>query len=89
MTPRFAPNPNKVKRTWPTTTKAIRTKCLDCSTTFKDVKYCTMDGVHSQACPLWPFRFGCSPKTVAKRFGKEFITPADMPDASISTEDLP
>lgn len=42
--------------------KAIRLKCLDCSNQQpKEVENCPV-----KACPLWTFRFGKSPETVAK-----------------------
>ena len=69
--------------------KAIRAKCLDCSGTAKVVKYCTADGINSTPCPLWLFRFGRRPATAAARFGKEFLSPGELPPASVLLESLP
>jgi len=67
--------------------RAIRAKCLDCSTTSKTVKYCTCDGVNCPtACPLWPFRFGKRPSTARKGPLAAFLDPKRMPDASIPLE---
>lgn len=41
--------------------KAIRQKCLDCSTTARDVRACNIS-----KCPLWPYRFGVTPDTAIK-----------------------
>lgn len=66
---------------------AIRQKCLDCSESFKSVKYCPSDGIHSKECPLWLYRFGSRPASAAKKYGKKFVTPADMPEANTSLDD--
>lgn len=43
--------------------KAIRDKCLDCTlNNYNEIKYCTITD-----CPLFPYRFGCSPSTFIKR----------------------
>ena len=64
--------------------KAIRAKCLDCTGwTPKGVRHCPFDGVHSHPCPLWPFRFGCSPATASRRHGKEFLSPEHLPGAGM------
>jgi len=71
----------------PTRAKAIRLKCLDCSGSTKNVKWCTLDGVNSTRCPLWPYRFGCGPEATARRYGQEFVTPGALPDADVSPDD--
>jgi hypothetical protein len=68
--------------------KAIRLKCLDCSSTSKMVRYCPADGVHSTRCALWPFRFGARPATAARRHGEQFLDPKAMPDANVPVEEL-
>ena len=69
--------------------RAVRAKCLDCCNQHTPtIKYCTMDGIHSTACPLWPFRFGMGPATATKRFGVEFLTPKLMPDANSAIEEI-
>ena len=68
--------------------KAIRAKCLVCSGTWKAVKWCTMDGVNSTRCELWPFRFGVSSKTARKHIGPQFLDPHAMPSAQSSLESL-
>ena len=46
--------------------KAIRKNCLDCSgNSSKEVELCVIP-----ECPLYPFRFGISPDTAAKK-GKD------------------
>lgn len=47
--------------------KAIRKKCLDCSTTSQEVRLCTID-----KCPLWPYRFGVTPDTAIKNLSKVY-----------------
>lgn len=43
--------------------KAIRLKCLDCCADVPtEVKRC-----QNVQCPLFPFRFGCRPKTYIER----------------------
>ena len=43
--------------------KAIKAKCADCSGGEKNgVRDC-----HIVKCPLWPYRFGCSPKSAANQ----------------------
>jgi len=69
--------------------KAIRHKCLDCSTTVKTVKYCPCDGIHSTRCALWPFRFGIRPSGAARKHGPMFLNPKEMPDANTAIEELP
>jgi hypothetical protein len=67
---------------------AIRAKCLDCTNgSFKAVKFCTLDGVNSTRCALWPFRFGRRPATVRKGPLARFLDPAAMPDAQTPLED--
>ena len=51
----------KVKN--PSQLKAIREKCIDCSGTSNEVRDC-----HLVKCPLWPYRFGCSPSTAQSRY---------------------
>ena len=44
--------------------KAIKAKCADCSGGEKNgVRDC-----HIVKCPLWPYRFGCSPNTAQSRY---------------------
>ena len=72
----------------PGITKAVRLHCLGCCRgSFKAVKFCTCDGVLSFACDLWPHRFGMRPTTAARKFGKEFITPGALPEATVALED--
>jgi hypothetical protein len=67
---------------------AIRRKCLDCCCgSFKAVKFCTLDGLNSTCCPLWPFRFGRRPATIAKGPLARLLDPAAMPDAATALED--
>lgn len=47
--------------------KAIRRKCLDCSTTAKEVRLCSIN-----KCPLWPYRFGVMPDTAIKNLAKNY-----------------
>lgn len=48
--------------------KAIRKKCLDCVCgQSKEVELCDMVD-----CPLFPYRFGCSPETIVGRKPNEF-----------------
>jgi hypothetical protein len=61
-------------------TKAIRQECMDCNSTFNEVRLCP-----AVDCPLWPWRMGTRPKawkglqTFRKREGS--ATPAhDSPD---------
>jgi hypothetical protein len=66
---------------------AIRAKCMDCCCgSFKAVRFCTLDGVNSTRCPLWPFRFGKRPATVRKGPLARFLDPASMPDAGVPLE---
>ena len=67
---------------------AIRLKCLDCSETARNVRYCPCDGLHSTRCALWPFRFGQRPATAARKQGAKFLNPKEMPDANTAIEDL-
>lgn len=69
--------------------KAIRLKCLDCGGTDKVVKYCSMDGLNSTRCPLWPYRFGKRPATARKKYGDALLSPKDMPPANMPLEELP
>ena len=47
----------------PSQLKAIKAKCADCSGGEKNgVRDC-----HIVKCPLWPYRFGCSPKSAANQ----------------------
>ena len=67
--------------------KAIRANCIDCAGgSFKYVKFCPCDGVHGDACALWPYRFGVRPKTVKARGLGRFLDPDRMPDASVPLE---
>lgn len=46
---------------------AIREKCLDCCAgSSQEVMKC--DLIH---CPLFPYRFGCSPHTALKRYKED------------------
>ena len=68
--------------------KAIRAKCLDCCAgSLKAIKFCTCDGIRSQACPLWPLRFGRRPYSVSKSLGKEYVTPGALPPAGVALEE--
>jgi hypothetical protein len=70
------------------TIKAIRAKCLDCSQTRKAVMFCPCDGTHGTACPLWRYRFGVRPGTAARRYGRRFLIPEQMPAADAALESL-
>jgi len=37
--------------------RSIRKNCLDCGGTVDEVRYCS-----ALDCPLWPYRFGCTPR---------------------------
>jgi hypothetical protein len=66
---------------------AVRAKCLDCCCgSFKSVKFCTLDGLNSTRCALWPFRFGRRPATIRKGPLARFLDPAAMPDAQTPLE---
>lgn len=39
--------------------RSIRLNCRDCGGTEAEVKYCS-----ATDCPLWPYRFGCTPRQV-------------------------
>jgi hypothetical protein len=67
--------------------QAIRAKCLDCCETREVVKYCTLDGLNSTRCPLWPFRFGRRPESVAKGPNARFVDPKQMPPADVPQEE--
>jgi hypothetical protein len=70
--------------------KAIRATCLDCcGGSPKSVTWCTLDGLHSTRCGLWPFRFGMRPETFAERFGPALVTPSMMPPANVNEDSLP
>jgi len=62
--------------------KAIRAKCKDCATTFKNVKWCPATG-----CDLWEFRFGCRP-TRAKRLYPDLMDRDKIPHSSVLLEEL-
>ena len=67
---------------------AIRAKCTDCSCgSARAIRFCTMDGVNSTWCDLWPFRFGLRPATARRRYGPQFVTPGVLPDASVNLDD--
>ena len=67
---------------------AIRAKCMDCCCgSFKAVRFCTLDGVNSTRCALWPFRFGRRPATIRRGPLARFLDPAAMPDAQTPLED--
>jgi len=68
--------------------KAIRRKCLDCCGTSKVVRFCTLDGIHSTKCDLWPFRFGKRPSTVRRGKDAAFVDPRQMPEADVPIDDL-
>ena len=69
--------------------KAIRPTCLDCMGVIPNqVKRCFFDGVHSKACPLWPFQIGCSPPMAQKRYGRDLLIPSRMPDPGALIEEL-
>jgi len=69
-------------------TKAMRKKCLDCcGGDVKYIKFCTLDGVHGDACQLWPFRFGMTPAAAARKHGERFVTPEQMPGGDVPLED--
>jgi len=69
--------------------KAIRQQCLDCSETAKYITWCPCDGLHSNRCHLWPFRFGARPDTFKRRHGTELLTPELMPGCSVNLDHLP
>ena len=53
----------------PSQLKAIRAKCLDCcGGVGSEVRDCNI-----VKCPLWPYRFGCSPNTAQSRY-KDYNT---------------
>jgi len=66
--------------------KAIRLKCLDCCGSSKAVRFCTLDGIHSTKCPLWPFRFGKRPSTIRKT-EPDMVDPHRMVEADVALED--
>ncbi len=61
---------------------AIRKKCLDCCSTANNVRWCTMDGLNSTRCELWPYRFGVRPEVAAAKYGRRLLIPAEMPRAN-------
>ena len=69
--------------------RLIRQTCLECSDSQHSVTWCSCDGVHSTACPLWRVRFGLDPQTCTKRYGPRLVTPAMMPPVSARLDDLP
>ena len=65
--------------------KAIRAKCLDCCEgSTKAVKHCPC----YDDCSLWPFRFGCGPKTARKRFGGKVLDPDAIAPANVPLESV-
>ena len=72
-----------------TPVKAIREYCRNCSETEKRVAWCPCDGLHSNWCPLWLYRFGIRPETASQKYGKYVVTPEMMPGADVSIDDLP
>ena len=67
--------------------KAIRAKCLDCCCgSAKSVKFCTCDGVNSDACALWALRFGHRAAWVTKTHGRKYATPGALPAADVPLE---
>ncbi|MEN6559279.1 MAG: hypothetical protein ABFD52_00705 [Acidobacteriota bacterium] len=43
--------------------RSIRKNCLDCTTgSVVEAKYCS-----ALDCPLWPYRFGCTPRQVKEQ----------------------
>jgi len=67
---------------------AIRRKCMGCGGgSFKAVRFCTLDGVNSTRCALWPYRLGKRPATIRKGPLARFLGPASMPDAQTPLED--
>ena len=47
--------------------RQIREHCLDCcGASTKEVRFCALTD-----CPIWPFRFGCTPKAALRRLGKK------------------
>ena len=70
--------------------KAIRVSCIECcGGSPKSVTWCTLDGVHSTRCELWPYRFGCKPSSVKARYGPALVDPTMMPPANEEEDDLP
>lgn len=69
--------------------RLVRAKCLDCSESAKYVTWCPEDGIHSNRCELWPFRFGTTPDTIKRRYGPGLVTPSMMPSADVNLDDLP
>ena len=48
--------------------KSMRKKCLDCMCgSAKEVKLCPCDGIRSDFCDLYPYRFGKRPAESKKR----------------------
>lgn len=49
----------------PSFTRAIREKCIDCCAgNDAEVRKCEL-----LKCPLFPYRFGCSPDSAIRRYG--------------------
>lgn len=70
--------------------KAIRKCCIECcDENRKAILWCPCDGIHATACPLWPYRLGKRPATVAKLHGPMFVTPKLMPDEHVPPDRLP
>jgi len=61
--------PRRRARKYPTPVEAIRAHCLDCVGSAKVVRKCAGEYVHNTGapCPLFPWRFGCSPELAARR----------------------
>jgi len=53
----------KIPHQW--MSRQIRLKCLDCSETMDDVRFCLITN-----CPLWYFRFGVKPQTYINSNGE-------------------
>jgi len=80
--------PRPKSRAEPTPLRAIRAKCLDCCCgSVKAVRFCTLDGLNSTACALWPYRFGRRPATIRKGPLARLLDPASIPEASVLLED--
>lgn len=69
--------------------KAIRSNCLECSSSPKAVAYCPCDGFNSTRCEFWPYRFGCRPETARVEYGDAMLTPELMPGPEVELDSLP
>ena len=67
--------------------KAIRAKCLDCSTSARGVKFCPCHGKDGKACALWPFRFGKRPNTLKKGPGAWLLDPERVSASVVPIEE--